>query len=65
MVLEGIKPNIQGSVGSSNGVWIVPFQILGNTIPNVNALEVGIVSVVEGSAISVELVRELWEISQL
>jgi hypothetical protein len=59
VILESIETKVQGSIGRSYCIWVVPFEILRNTIPDVNTLEIGIVSIVEGSSIDVKLVREL------
>jgi hypothetical protein len=56
MVLESVEFKIEGTAGRRDCVWIIPFQIRRDSIPDVNGGEVWIVAFVEGSPVAIELV---------
>jgi hypothetical protein len=62
VVLERIEPDIEGPIGSCDGIRIVPFEVLSDTIPDIYTLEEGVIAVVECSSVMVELVRKLAEL---
>jgi hypothetical protein len=59
VVLERIKSDVQGPIGCGYSVRVVPFEVLGDTVPDVDALEEGVIAIKERSSVIVELIREL------
>jgi hypothetical protein len=63
VVLEGVELDVKGSIGSGDGIRIVPFKILCDTVPDVYTLPERVISVVECSSVIVKLVRKLERVN--
>lgn len=65
MILESVESYFENPVVCRHSIRVVPFQILGHAVPQVNCLEERVVSVEERSSRSSELVRKLGIVSKV
>jgi hypothetical protein len=56
VALKSIKFEIKSSIGRCGGIWVVPFEILYYTVPDIYRLKVWIITVIESSTIRIELI---------
>jgi len=59
VILESVELEIESAVCGGDCIGIVPFEILSNTIPEVNCFEIWIISRVKCPSRGIELVGEL------
>ncbi len=57
--MKSIKLYVERSVGRRYCIRVIPFEILGDAIPNVYGLKVRVVAFVECSSIGIEFIGEL------
>ena len=58
VVLESIEANVEGAVCCRYCVRVIPLEITGNTIPEINSGKVGIVTRIERPSVIAKLVRK-------
>jgi hypothetical protein len=63
VVLKGVELDIERSIGRGDGIRVVPFKILCDTVPDVYALPERVISVIECSSVIVKLVRKLERVN--
>jgi hypothetical protein len=56
VALKSIKSEIKSSIGRYDGIWVVPFEILGDTVPDIYRLKIWIITVIESPTIRIELI---------
>ena len=59
MILESVELQVKSSVGCRDCIWVVPFEILRHTVPDVYRLEVWIIASIESSPIGIKFIRKL------
>ena len=59
MVLKGVKCDSECPIGSRYGIWVVPFQILRDTVPQIHTLKVWVIAWVECPTLGIELIGKL------
>ena len=57
--MKSIKSEIKSSISRYDGIWVVPFEILGDTVPDIYRLKIWIITVIESPTIRIELIGEL------
>ena len=50
MIYKCVKAQVQNTVVGCGSIWVVPFEILGNAVPNIDRLPERIVTIVECSS---------------
>jgi hypothetical protein len=56
VALKSIKFEIKSSIGRCDGIWVVPFEVLGDTVPDIYRLKIRIITIIERPTISIELI---------
>jgi len=56
VALKSIKFEIKSSIARCDGIWVVPFEILRNTVPDIYRLKIWIITVIESPTIRIELI---------
>jgi hypothetical protein len=56
VALESIKFEIKRSIGRCDGIWVVSFELLRDTVPNIYRLKIWIITAIESTTIRIELI---------